>query len=89
LKYRSSILIYMEVLKVLIDGPITATRLSQVCNVHYDKMREVLSDLKNSRLVGTSMQEKNEVYVITEEGLNMRRDWEKIWARLNIPWRQD
>jgi predicted transcriptional regulator len=86
LKYRSSLLVYMEVLKVLIDGPLTATRLSQVVNIHYDKTKEILADLKNGNLIASTTQENNEVYVITQEGLILRRDFEKIWARLRPPW---
>jgi len=78
----------MEVLKVLIDGPMTATRLSQVVNVHYDRTKEILSDLKKGNMIATTMQDNNEVYVITEEGLVLRRDFERIWARLRLPWRE-
>jgi hypothetical protein len=39
-------------------------------------------------MIRVTTQEKNEVYVITEEGLILMRDFERIWARLGFPWRE-
>jgi predicted transcriptional regulator len=74
----------MEVLKVLIESPMVPTRISQVCNIRYDRLPDFLDHMEKINLIKRETQEGHEVYHITDEGLSLYRDWERIWAKLNV-----
>jgi predicted transcriptional regulator len=82
LKRRPNILIYMEILSLLLDGPRGPTRLSQAMGMNFGKFVEVASFLESKGLIRRGMLDDHEVYFITTEGVQVRRDWEKVWERL-------
>jgi len=83
LKNRPRVLTFMEVLKVRIESPLVPTRISQVCNIRYDRLSEFLDHMEKNGLVRREQANGHEVYHITSEGLSLYRDWEKIWARVS------
>jgi predicted transcriptional regulator len=82
LKRRPAVLIYMEILDLLLDGPKGPTRLSQAMNLNFAKLLEFASFLKARELISSQQEEGHELYFITPQGAEMNRDWKKIWSRL-------
>jgi predicted transcriptional regulator len=82
LKRRPSILIYMEILDLLLDGPKGPSRLSQAMGLNFYKFLEFASFLKEKNLITSHEQEGHELYFITQEGAELNRDWKKVWSKL-------
>jgi len=82
LKRRPNILIYMEILNLLLDGPRGPTRLGQAMGMNYPKFMEFAGFLESRKLVRRGEQDGHEVYYITPEGAEVRRDWEKVWGKI-------
>ena len=84
MKNRPRVLTLMEVLKALMESPMVPTRISQICNIRYDRLQEFLVQLEKNGLIRAEVQEGHETYSITDEGLNLYREWEKIWAKFSV-----
>jgi predicted transcriptional regulator len=82
MKRRPNILIYMEILKLLLDGPRGPTRLAQGMGLNFGKFMEFAGFLESRKLIRRGQQEEHEVYYITPEGVEIRREWEKVWEKL-------
>jgi predicted transcriptional regulator len=82
LKRRPNILIYMEILDLLLDGPKGPSRLSQAMGLNFNKFLEFASFLKSRQLIRSELQEGHEMYFITPEGNELNQDWKKVWNKL-------
>ena len=82
MKNRPSILVYMEILGLLLEGPKGPTRLSQGIGINFARLTEFTGYLESKGLVRKATLDGQEVYVITTDGAQVRRDWEKVWSRL-------
>ena len=82
MKRRPNILIYMEILDLLLDGPKGPSRLSQAMGLNFYKFLEFATFLRTKDLVRIETQEGHEVYFITPQGAEINADWKKVWNRL-------
>jgi predicted transcriptional regulator len=82
LKRRPNVLIYMEILDLLLDGPRGPTRLAQGLGLNFNKFSEFASFLIAKQLIKVQAQEGREMYFITGQGADLNRDWKKVWNRL-------
>lgn len=83
MKKRPSVLTYMEILGILLEGPKGPTRLSQSLGVNFARLSGFTELLESKGLIRRGVQDEQEVYFITTEGVEVRRDWEKVWRRLS------
>ena len=74
----------MEILSSLIAEPKGPTRLAQACNVNYGRIEGFTAPLVLRGLIRKGVQDGQEVFVITEEGFKVYRDWLEIWRRLPL-----
>ncbi|MGD0636754.1 MAG: winged helix-turn-helix domain-containing protein [Nitrososphaerales archaeon] len=82
MKRRPNILIYMEILMLLLNGPRGPTRLSQAMGLNFPKFMEFAAFLESKGLIRRGTLEDHDVYYITPEGVEVRRDWEKVWGKI-------
>lgn len=82
MKRRPNILIYMEILDLLLDGPKGPSRLSQAMGLNFYKFLEFATFLKAKELIRSEDQEGHELYFITQKGSELNNDWKKVWNRL-------
>lgn len=82
MKRRPNILIYMEILGILLEGPRGPTKLAQGMGLNFGKLMEFAAFLESKKLIRRGTYEDQEVYYITTEGAEVRRDWEKVWGRI-------
>jgi predicted transcriptional regulator len=82
LKRRPNVLIYMEILDLLLDGPRGPTRLSQAMGLNFNKFLEFATFLKARELIRSEDQEGHELYFITQKGFELNNDWKKVWNTL-------
>ena len=82
MKRRPSILIYMEILDLLLDGPRGPSRLAQAMGLNFNKFLEFASFLKAKQLIRVEVEEGHELYFITQQGVELNQDWKKVWNRL-------
>jgi predicted transcriptional regulator len=82
LKRRPSILIYMEILDLLLDGPRGPSRLAQAMGLNFNKFLEFATFLKAKELIRSEVQDGHELYFITQQGSELNQDWKKVWNRL-------
>ena len=82
MKRRPTILIYMELLRLLLDGPRGPTRLAQGMGLNFGKFMEFAGFLESKNLIRRGKEEDHEVFYITNEGVDVRRNWEKVWGKI-------
>ena len=82
MKRRPSILIYMRILELLREGPRGPTRLAQGVNLAYDKCAPYWQALEGKGLVKRESREGKEVFAVTQEGIQVYLDWQKVWEKL-------
>ena len=82
MKRRPNILIYMEILDLLRDGPKGPSRLSQAMGLNFYKFQEFAAFLKEKELLRSEEQEGHELYFITQQGTELNHDWKKVWGKL-------
>jgi len=83
LRRRPNILIYMEILDLLLEGPKGPSRLQQATGLNFPKFLEFASFLKSKQMVRTEVVEGRELYYITPQGAELNNDWKKVWGRLS------
>jgi len=59
----------MEILHALRDGPLLPNRLSQVCNLNYQRAVEMLDHLEKKGLVSRTPEGGHELFSLTPDGL--------------------
>lgn len=84
MKYRSKILIYMEILSALMAQPRLPTNLAQTVNINLARLDEYLGPLQAGSLVKRDKIDGHEVIAITLEGRNMWEDLRKIESTLKL-----
>jgi predicted transcriptional regulator len=84
LKKREPILIYMEILAVLFDGPKGPTRLAQTCNVNYGRLENFTKPLLEKELIRSSLVQGEEELAITKEGYEVYKEWLEVWRKLPL-----
>jgi predicted transcriptional regulator len=82
LKRRPNILIYMEILDLLLDGPKGPTRLGQAMGLNFNKLLEFASFLDTKGLIRREEQDGHELYFITQQGVQLNQDWKRVWNKL-------
>jgi predicted transcriptional regulator len=83
LKKRERILILMEILSILREGPRGPTRLAQAVGVSFDAFAEYVKEIESRRFVTKSAVEGHEVYMISQEGKQLLLDWQKVWEKIS------
>jgi predicted transcriptional regulator len=84
LKNRSRVLTFMEILGALREGPLLPTRLSQLCNVNYERLGELTVHLESRGLIKKATLDGREGFAITPDGFRVLEDWGRVWERLSI-----
>lgn len=82
MKRRPSILLYMEIIELLRDEPRGPTRLAQGLGLAYNKFTPLLQDLEQRGLVRREVRNGMDVIVVTQEGIQLYLDWQKVWEKL-------
>ncbi len=77
---RARLLSLMEILHALREGPLIRNRISQVCNINYQRLVEMLEHLEKRGLIAHALQEGHDSYSLTPEGLKVSMNYEWINA---------
>ncbi len=85
MKKRADVLIYLEILNILTEGPKGPTRLAQAANLNYAVMMKYLAPLEGNGLVAKSVKDERELYSLTPEGLRFRSEWNRFFGGLKVP----
>ncbi len=83
MKKRERILILMEILSILREGPRGPTRLAQVVGLSFDAFAEYAKEVESRRFVVKSFVEGHELYTISQEGNQLLLDWRKVWEKIS------
>jgi predicted transcriptional regulator len=84
LKRRPDIVILMDILADLLEGPKIPTRIAQACNLSYDNFLKWANILESRGLVSRSAGQSHEVYVLTSDGQRVYQDFKKVMDRLRL-----
>jgi predicted transcriptional regulator len=71
LKYRSSIIVYFEILAVLAEGSIGPTKLARKVNLSYDRLPPYLDNLVAKGAVRRGTRDGHEEYTLTPMGADL------------------
>jgi len=82
LKRRSDLVILMDILGAVLDGPKLPTRLAQLCNLSYDNFVKFAGRLESRGLVRRSLEQGHELYSVTPDGIQTHRDYVKLIDRV-------
>ena len=82
LKKRPEIVIYMELLGLLREGPRGPTRLAQALGLSYDRFARLASILEERKFIVNEAAESYTQYRITPEGVQLHQDWTSVKDRL-------
>ena len=77
---RARLLALMEILHALREGPMIRNRLSQVCNLNYQRMVEMLEHLEKKGLVVHDAREGHDLYSLTPDGLKVSMNYQWVNA---------
>jgi len=88
-KRRADLVIVMDILGNLLDGPKGPTRLTQACNLTFDTMTKFVGILAVRGFVQTTTENGHEVYSTTPAGVEIYRQYRKFWEALYPAERQD
>ena len=83
MKKRERILILMEILSILREGPKGPTRLAQAVGLSFDAFMEYAKDIETRKFVTKSDIEGHEVYAISADGNKLLLDWQKVWEKIS------
>ncbi|HZW84383.1 MAG TPA: winged helix-turn-helix domain-containing protein [Nitrososphaerales archaeon] len=84
MRKREPLLIHMEILAALSASPKGPTRLAQACNVNYGRIDSFTGALVAKGLIRTGVEDGQEVFMITEEGYSVYKEWLEIWRKLPL-----
>ncbi len=76
-------LTFMEVLAALSEQPRLPTKLAQICNINYVRLREFLAPLETKGYVKKQIIDGHEVIAITSEGLALHLESQEL--KLKFP----
>jgi predicted transcriptional regulator len=83
LKKRERILIIMEILSILREGPRGPTRLAQAVGLSFDAFVEYAKEIESRRFMTKSIVDGHEMYSISQEGNQLLFDWQKVWDKIS------
>jgi len=70
----------MEILHALREGPLIRNRLSQVCNLNYQRLVEMLDHLEKKGLIAHDTAEGHDLYSLTPDGLKVSMNYQWVNA---------
>lgn len=82
LKYRPSIVVYMEILTILAEGPLGPTKLARRVNVSYDRLSDYTDGLVAKGSIRKDSHDGHDEYSLTPEGAQALADLQKGISRL-------
>jgi predicted transcriptional regulator len=88
-KRRADLVIMMDILGTLLEGPKGPTRLAQSSNLTFDTMTKFVGILIDRGLVTASHVESHETFSITDTGAKMYREYRRFWETLYPPGRKE
>ncbi len=83
-KRRPDVVILLDILTALLDGPKMPTRLAQTCNLSYDNFVKFATKLESNKLVERKPEEGHELYAITVEGFKLQEEFRKNLLKLGV-----
>jgi predicted transcriptional regulator len=83
-KRRPDVVILLDILTALLDGPKMPTRLAQTCNLSYDNFVRFATVLESKKLVERKPAEGHELYALTVEGFKLQEEFRKNLLRLGV-----
>jgi predicted transcriptional regulator len=83
-KRRPDVIILLDILTALLDGPKMPTRLAQTCNLSYDNLVRFATILESKKLVERKPEEGHELYAVTVEGFKLQEEFRKNLLRLGV-----
>lgn len=83
MKKRERILIVMEILSVLREGPRGPTRLAQAVGISFDAFTVYAKEVESRGFVTKSVADGHELYTISSEGNQLLLDWQKVWEKIS------
>ncbi|MBI3859031.1 MAG: transcriptional regulator [Thaumarchaeota archaeon] len=84
MKRREPVLIYMDILAALFEGPRGPTRLAQACNINYGRLENYTGPLLTKGLLRVGGAEGQEALSITEQGRDLYLEWLEVWKKLPL-----
>lgn len=84
-KRRPEVVILLDILTALLEGPKVPTRLAQACNLSYDNFVRFVSTLEAKGLVQKRPGEGRELYAITPDGFALQGEFRRNLERLGQP----
>lgn len=88
-KRRADLVIFMDILGNLLDGPKGPTRLAQACNLDFETMSKFVAILLQRGLVSSIIEENRERFSITQAGVQIHRQYRGFWEVLYPGERRD
>ena len=88
-KRRDDLVILMDILGNLLEGPKGPTRLSQACNLTFDTMIKFIGILAQRGFIRVSTEDGHDLYSISPDGAEVFRQYRKFWETLYPAERQD
>lgn len=81
-KRRPDVIILLDILGALLEGPKIPTRLAQTANLSYDNLVRFATILESNKLVERRSDEGRELYFVTAEGLKLHEEFRRNLLRL-------
>ena len=83
-KRRSKIVIYLDILTALLEGPKLPTRVAQTCNLSYDNLVKFAAILEAMKLLERKPEEGHELLSITADGFKLQEEFRKNLLKLGV-----
>jgi predicted transcriptional regulator len=84
LKRRPDLVILMDILAALLEGPKLPTRIAQACNLNYENFVKWVELLESKNLVSRSSEQGHGIYSLTPDGYQVLQDFRKVIERLRL-----
>lgn len=75
MKRRANVIIYMQLLRLLLEGPRGPSRLQQALGLNYPKFIEFAEFLESRQLIRRETKDEHEFYSLTAAGIEAHRKW--------------
>ena len=83
-KRRPDLVILVDILAALLEGPKIPTRIAQNCNLNYLNFEMWIKILESRGLVTKSSDRGHETYSLTSDGQQVYQDYKKLMERLQL-----
>jgi predicted transcriptional regulator len=84
LKYRPSIVVYIEILTILAEGPHGPTKLARRANISYDRLPDYTDGLLAKGAIRKDSRDGHDEYSLTPDGAQALEDLRKGMSRLPL-----